>query len=120
MERRFNRGYFALPVWGLFLEGLIFRRGLCPERNFRLKIDWAGHILGTKFYRFPLFYFVFEDNFQVQAPRGAYIWRGDLTKGFLRYEFGGLIFGGAYTWRGLFSEFYGTTVNAKGQNEQAC
>ena len=26
---------------------------------------------------------------------------------FLRYEFGGLIFGGAYTWRGLFSELYG-------------
>ena len=23
---------------------------------------------------------------------------------FLRYEFGGLIFGGACTWRGLFSE----------------
>ena len=33
--------------------------------------------------------------------------RDDLTEGFLRYEFGGLIFGGAYTWRGLFSEFYG-------------
>ena len=42
---------------------------------------------------------------------GAYIRRGDLTEGFLRYEFGGLIFGGAYTWRGLFSEFYG---NSKG------
>ena len=27
-------------------------------------------------------------------------------EGFLRYEFGGLIFGGAYTRRGLFSEFY--------------
>ena len=27
---------------------------------------------------------------------GAYIWRGDLTEGFLRYEFGGLICGGAY------------------------
>ena len=26
--------------------------------------------------------------------------------GFLRYRFGGLVFGGAYTWRGLFSEFY--------------
>ena len=25
----------------------------------------------------------------------------------MRYWFGGLIFGGAYTWRGLFSEFYG-------------
>ena len=33
---------------------------------------------------------------------------GDLTEGFLRYRFGGLIFGRAYTWRGLFSEFYGT------------
>ena len=31
-------------------------------------------------------------------------------EGFLRYEFGGLIFGGAYTWRGLFSEFYGLVV----------
>ena len=36
-----------------------------------------------------------------------YIWRGDLTGGFLRYEFGELIFGGAFTRRGLFSEFYG-------------
>ena len=32
---------------------------------------------------------------------------GDLTERFLRYDFGGLIFGGAYKWRGLFSEFYG-------------
>ena len=28
-------------------------------------------------------------------------------EGFLCYRFGGLIFGGAYTWRGLFLEFYG-------------
>ena len=28
-------------------------------------------------------------------------------KGFLRYDFGGLLFGGAYTRRGLFSENYG-------------
>ena len=61
-----------------------------------------------KFTIFALFYFVFEGKFQVQAPRGAYIRRGDLTEGFLRYDFGGLIFGGAYRWRGLFSEFYGT------------
>ena len=58
-------------------------------------------------YPFSLFYLVFEGNFQVKAPQGAYIWRGDLTGGFLRYEFGGLIVGGAYTWRGLSSEFYG-------------
>ena len=35
-------------------------------------------------------------QFPSTSPRGAYIWRGDLTEGFLRYEFGGLIFGGAY------------------------
>ena len=52
---------------------------------------------------------VFEGNFQVQAS-GAYILRGDLTEGFLHYKFGGLIFGGAYTWRGLFSEFYGMFI----------
>ena len=90
------------------------------EGNLRFKIDWAGLIVGRKFTVFTLFYFVFEGNFPVQAPRRAYIWRGHLTEGFLRYEFGGLIFGGDYTWRGLLSEFYGTTVNAKGQNEQAC
>ena len=34
---------------------------------------------------------------------GANIWRGDLTEGFLRYDFRGLIHGGAY-----FRNFYGT------------
>ena len=70
------------------------------EGNLRFKIDWASHIVGRKFTVFVLFYFVFESNFQVQSPGGgggAYIWRGDLTESFLRYEFGGLVFGGAYT-----------------------
>ena len=62
----------------------------------------ASLIVGSKFTVLALFYFVFEGNFQVQAPGGAYIWRGDLTEGFLRYRFGGLILGGTYTWRGLF------------------
>ena len=72
----------------------------------RFKIDLASLIVGRKFTIFALFFFVFEGNFQVQARRGLIFWRGDLTEGFLRYEFGGLIFGGAYTRRGLFSEFY--------------
>ena len=76
----------------------------------RFKIDWASLIVGSKFTGFALFYFVFEGNFRSTSPRGAYIWRGHLTDGFLRYRFGGLIFGGAYTWRGLFSEFYGIPV----------
>ena len=67
------------------------------------KIDWAILLVGRKFTVFPLFYFVFEGSFQVQAPRGAYIWRSDLTEGLLRYEFGGLyleglIHGGANFW----------------------
>ena len=61
--------------------------------------------MGRKITIFALFYFVFDGKFQVQAPRGK---RDDLTSGFLGYHFGGLIFGGAYTWMGLFSEFYGT------------
>ena len=76
------------------------------EGNLRFKIDWAILIVGSKFTVFALFYFVFEGNFPSTSPRGAYIWRGDLTEGFLHYEFGGLIFGGAYTWRGLFLAVY--------------
>ena len=71
----------------------------------RFKIDWASLIVGRKFTVFALFYFVFGGNFQVQAPpppstRGDFIWRDNLTEGFLLYEFGELIFGGAYTWGG--------------------
>ena len=57
----------------------------------RFKIDWASLIVGSKFAVFALSYFVFEGNFPSTSP-------------------GGLIFGGAYTWRGLFSEFYGITT----------
>ena len=62
----------------------------------RLKIDWASLIVGSKFTVFALFYLVFEGNFPSTSPRGAYIWRGDLTEGFSPYRFGGLIHGGAY------------------------
>ena len=64
----------------------------------RFKIDWASLTFGSKFTVFALYYFVFEGNFPGKSPGGAYIWRGDLTEGFLRYEFGGLIHGGAYFW----------------------
>ena len=82
------------------------------EGKLRLKINWASLTVEGKFTVFALFYFVFEGNIPSTSPRGAYIWRGDLTEGFLRYRFGGLIFGGAKTWRGLFSEFYGMRYKA--------
>ena len=62
----------------------------------RFKIDRASLIVGSKFKVFALFYFVFEGNFPSTRPWGAYICRGDLMEGFLRYRFGRLIFGGAY------------------------
>ena len=65
----------------------------------RFKIDWASLIVGSKFTVFALFYFVFEGNFEVQAPGGAYIWRGDLTEVFFA-----LRVLGAYIWRGLYME----------------
>ena len=71
------------------MEGPIFGGAyLYTEGNWRFKFDWVG--LGRKFTTFALFYFVFEGKFQVQSPGGAYIRRGDLTEGFLRYDFGGL------------------------------
>ena len=84
--------------------------GLSAEGNLHFKIDWASLIPGNKFTVFALFYFEFEGYFPSTSPWEAYIWRCDLTESFLRYWFGGLIFGGAYTWRGLFSEFYGNQL----------
>ena len=66
---------------------------MSTEGNLRSKIDWANPIVGRKFTVFALFFFVFEGNFQVEAPGGG-----------LYLE--GLI------WRGLFSEFYGCARNS--------
>ena len=82
---------------GLIFGGAYLRREICVSESIGRALSFSG----SKFTVFALFYFVFEGNFTSTSPRGAYIWRGDLTEGFLRYRFGGLIFGGAYTWRGL-------------------
>ena len=65
----------------------------------RFQIDWASLIVGSKFTVFALFYFVFEGNFPSTSPRGACIWRDDLTEGFLRYRFRGF-----HIWRGSYME----------------
>ena len=75
----------------------------------RFKTDWVSLIVGVNLPFLLCFtlYFNLRAIFLVQAPwGGGYIWRGDLTEGFLRYRFRGLVFGGAYTRRSLFSEFY--------------
>ena len=54
---------------------------------------------------FSLFYFAFEGNFQIQAPRGGLYLEGLFNGGFFA-----LRVWGAYIWRGLFSEFYGIST----------
>ena len=77
---------------GAYIFQRPFLRGLSVDGNLHFRIDWAGVIAGRKFTFFALYYFVFEGNCQVQAPRvgGAYIWRGLYTEGLifgiLRYD----------------------------------
>ena len=60
----------------------------------RFKIHWDSLIVGSKFAVFALVYFVFE---------GLYL-GGQFNGGFFALpDWGGGIFVGAYTWRGLFS-----------------
>ena len=66
------------------------------EGNLRFKIDWASLIVGRKFTVFTFFYFVFEGNFQVQAP--LYL-EGRFNEGFFA-----LRVWGTYIWRGLYME----------------
>ena len=69
------RTYRKIPKISPWVQRL-FLRGLFTGGNLRFKIDWAIHIVGSKFTVFALFYFVFEGNFPSTNP-------------------GGLIFGGA-------------------------
>jgi len=89
--------YFSKALFqGLIFGGAYIRSGFSTEGNLRFKIDWAS-LLSEGNLPFLLCFTLLEGNFQVQAPRGAYIWRGDLTGVFkFALRIGGLIFGGAY------------------------
>ena len=70
------------------------------EGNLCFKIDWASLRVGKKFTVFTLLYFVFEGNFQVQAPRGGLYLERRFNGGFFalrvwgRLYLEGLIHGG--------------------------
>ena len=80
------------------MEGLIIGGVYLQREIYRFKIDWAGLIVGRKFTFFALFYYVFEGNFQVQVPRGAYIWRVFCVTSLGGSYFEGLIHGGDHFW----------------------
>ena len=79
------------------MEGLIFG-GAYVRREIYVSKSIGLACSGKEIYHFcfVLLCIILEGKFQVQAPQGAYIRRGDLTGVFFRYDFGGLKFGGAY------------------------
>ena len=98
MKKTFSYAVLApgLIFFGsLFLEGLIY----VVAGNVRFKIDWASLIVRRKFTVFALFSFVFEGNYQVQAPPGALYLEGRFNGGFFA-----LRVWGAYIWRDLYME----------------
>ena len=70
------------------MGGAYIRRGLAIEGNVPFLLCFTLYLRAISKYK----------------PLGGLIlfWRGDLTDGFLRYEWGE-----PDIWRGLFSEFYG-------------
>ena len=78
----------------------------------RFKIVWASLIVGRKFTVFALFYFVFEGNFQVQAPGVLYL-EGRFNGGFFAIRVWGAYICRSVYMEGLISEFYGI-VSEKG------
>ena len=86
--------YFSKALFeGLIFGGAFFRRGLSTEGDLRFKIDRVNLTVGSKFTVFALSHFVFEGNFPSTSP---YIWRGNLTEGFLALPASELIHKGAY------------------------
>ena len=74
------------PIFG----GAYVWREICISRSIGLACS------GKEFYHFCFVLLCIRGEIPSTAPLGAYIWRGDLTEGFLCYNFWGLEFGGAY------------------------
>ena len=80
----------------------------------RLKVYWASLIIvGRKFTVLLCFFALYfrEISKYIQAAGGAYIWRGDLTEGFLCYDFGGLVHGAHFRNFTVFDRTIETIIN---------
>ena len=79
-QRPFLRGLFLEePIFG----GAYVRREICVSKSIGLACS------GKETYHFYFVLLCIQGQIPSTSPRGAYIRRGDLTKG-LRYDFGGL------------------------------
>ena len=111
---KISHGAYILqrPFWrGLFLEGLIFG-GVYVRREIFVSQSIGLACNGSEICHFCFVLLCIREQIPSTGPPGGLYSEGRFNGGFLCYKFGGLIFGGAYTWRGLFSEFYGMSASA--------
>ena len=103
--------FFKGPFWrGLYSGGLIY------GGKFAFQNDWAGLIVGRKFTVLLCVTLYLRAISKYKPPEGLYL-EGRFNGGFFALRVWGLIFEGAYTWRGLFSELYGTRAEARSQEK---
>ena len=95
---------------GLFLERLIFGEAYLRGKIYFSKSIGLALQLEVNLPFLPCFTLYLRAIFQVQAPGGLYL-EGRFNGGLFALPVEVLIFGGAYTWRGLFSEFYGNSTS---------
>ena len=93
--------YFSKALFeGLIFGGAYVRRGICISKSIGLACS------GKEIYHFCFVLLCIREQIPCTSPPGrAYIRRSDLTEVFFALRFRRE--GGAYIWRGLFSEFYG-------------
>ena len=70
--------FFKGPFWGAYFWRGLYSEGLMYGGKFAFKNRLGLPYSWQEIYRFSLFFFLFEGNFQVQAPRGLYWFRGGI------------------------------------------
>ena len=99
-ENRRQVLYFSKALFeGLIFGGAYVWREICISKSTGLACS------GKEIYHFCFVLLSIRGQIPSTSPPGSLHW-GNLMEVFLHNDFGGLIFGGAYTWRGLVSEFY--------------
>ena len=86
------------PIFG----GAYVRREICVQKSIGLALFLVGNL------PFLLCFTLYLRAISKYKPPGGLYLEERFNGGFFALRVWGLIFGGAYAWRGLFSEFYGT------------
>ena len=71
---------------GLIFGGVYVRKEMCVLKSIRLPCS------GKQIYHFCIVLLCIRGQIPSTSHPGAYIYRGNLTEGFLRYDFGGAYF----------------------------